>query len=212
MEVVSPSGGARNMGITALPIPSSTSTGYWPGHLHFVIPAKAEIRSHTHEAWCLRLWTPAFAGVPDAGFSIGDAGHYGHSIELFVKAALGNAANLAERFQSLIKAEFDCDVPDWVGNRLRELAVIDPGSTAFRHGQNYDKTSKRDLPVDGEYHVNLAHLPESLRALSTAFIGVVMAIGSGDGKSAKMGADKSNDRSAPAFHSSSSCPLGARNR
>ena len=116
---------------------------------------------------------------------------YRHSIELFVKAALGDAAkthdlaDLAERFQALIKAEFNYDVPDWVGKRLKELAAIDPNSTAFRYSQNYDKATKRDLPVDGEYHVDLAHLQNSMLALSTALIGVVVAIASGEGKSAK---------------------------
>ncbi|MBF0356900.1 MAG: hypothetical protein HQL43_16865 [Alphaproteobacteria bacterium] len=116
---------------------------------------------------------------------------YRHSVELFLKAALGNAAKshdlacLAEQFQALIKVEFDYDVPDWIGNRLKELAAIDPNSTAFRYSQNFDKATKRDIPVDGEYHVDLGHLQSSMLALSTALIGVVMAIAEGEGKSAR---------------------------
>jgi hypothetical protein len=30
---------------------------------------------------------------------------------------------------------------------LKELAAIDPNSTAFRYSQNYDKAAKKDVPV-----------------------------------------------------------------
>lgn len=107
---------------------------------------------------------------------------YRHSIELFLKAALGktakthNLAYLAKQFQELIKTEYDYDVPDWVGDRLKELATIDPNTTTFRYSQNWDKTTKRDLPVDGEYHVDLAHLESSMLALNSALMGVVAEI------------------------------------
>jgi len=97
---------------------------------------------------------------------------YRHSIELFLKAFLGSAgkthdlSSLADEFRVFIKAEFDADLPDWISNRLKELADLDPGSTAFRYNQNYDKASKSDLPVDGEYHVDLIHLQSAMSELS----------------------------------------------
>ena len=115
---------------------------------------------------------------------------YRHSVELFLKAALGNAAKthdlggLADQFQAFIKTEFDADVPDWIAKRLKELAAIDPNSTAFRYSQNYDKTAKKDVPVDGEFHVDLAHLQSAMAALNTALVGVIAAVARGEGKSA----------------------------
>jgi hypothetical protein len=52
--------------------------------------------------------------------------------------------------------------------RLKELAKIDPGSTAFRYSENRDETSKKYVPVDGEFHVDLRHLQRVMNALKTA--------------------------------------------
>ncbi|MBT3358824.1 MAG: hypothetical protein HN403_04265 [Rhodospirillales bacterium] len=115
---------------------------------------------------------------------------YRHSIELFLKSVLGgagkthNLSSLADDFQAFIKAEFGADLPDWISNRLNELAALDPGSTAFRYSQNYDKASKIDLPVDGEYYVDLFHLQSAMMALNSALVGVVAAKACGEGKSA----------------------------
>jgi hypothetical protein len=115
---------------------------------------------------------------------------YRHSIELSLKAALGVAAKthdldgLFDQFQAFNKHEFDAELPDWISKRLKELGAIDPGSTAFRYSQNYDKALKADVPVDGEFHVNLAHLQSAMAALNTALVGVIAAIALGEGKSA----------------------------
>ncbi|MFZ4071980.1 MAG: hypothetical protein ACOYJ6_17995 [Caulobacterales bacterium] len=115
---------------------------------------------------------------------------YRHSIELFLKATLGGTAKthdlarLSEEFRTFIKAEFEADLPDWISNRLKELSAIDPGSTAFRYSQNFDRASKADVPVEGELHVDLAHLQSAMLALNTALVGVIAAVACGEGKSA----------------------------
>ena len=115
---------------------------------------------------------------------------YRHSIELFLKAVLGkagkthNLSSLAEDFRAFIKVEFGADLPDWISNRLNDLAALDPGSTAFRYSQNYDKANKADMPVDGEYHLDLFHLQGAMMALNSALVGVVAAKACGEGKSA----------------------------
>ena len=81
---------------------------------------------------------------------------YRHSVELFLKAAMGEATKthsldrLADEFAAFVKQRFDADVPEWIVARMKELGSIDPNSTAFRYGQNYDRTARRDLPVDGD--------------------------------------------------------------
>jgi hypothetical protein len=116
---------------------------------------------------------------------------YRHSIELFLKAALGgrekthDLAGLSDEFRTFVKAEFDADLPDWISNRLKELSALDPRSTAFRYSQNFDRVSKTDLPVKGEFHVDLAHLHSAMFALNSALVGVIAAVACGEGKSAR---------------------------
>jgi|SRR5882762_6635186 len=105
---------------------------------------------------------------------------YRHVIELLLKAAISPTAPkehrldiLADKFVTSIKDEFDADVPDWIVTRIKELAKIDPGSTAFRYNENWDKTAKKDIPVDGEFHVNLRHLQSTMKALYTALTGAI---------------------------------------
>jgi hypothetical protein len=106
---------------------------------------------------------------------------YRHSIELLLKAAMGGTAKthsldeLADAFVAFVKREFDTDVPCWITFRIKELAKIDPGSTAFRHSENWNKTAKKDKPVDGEFHVDLLHLQRVMNALKTALYGLLDA-------------------------------------
>lgn len=116
---------------------------------------------------------------------------YRYSIELFLKAALGSRAKthrleiLANQFRDYIKSEFNSELPSWIENRLKELAAIDPGSTAFRYSQNYDRALNKDVPVDGEFHVDLVHLQSAMLALNTALVGVIAAVACGEGKSSQ---------------------------
>jgi len=54
----------------------------------------------------------------------------------------------------------------WIKERLAELAAIDPGSTAFRDGENYDKSTRSRVPVAGEVSADLRYLREVMEALN----------------------------------------------
>ncbi len=106
---------------------------------------------------------------------------YHHSIELLLKAIIGRTVKthslneLADAFVAFIKREYDTDVPAWVTVQIQELAKIDPGSTAFRYNKNWDKTTKKDKAVDGEFHVDLLHLQHVMNALKIALTGFLDA-------------------------------------
>jgi hypothetical protein len=77
---------------------------------------------------------------------------------------------LAGMFESTVKERFGEKVPSWITARLKELAEIDPGSTAFRYGENYDRQRKADVSVDGELYVDLGNLQAVMAALNAAFV------------------------------------------
>ncbi|MGI1663965.1 hypothetical protein ACRDNQ_17130 [Palleronia sp. KMU-117] len=116
---------------------------------------------------------------------------YRHSIELFLKAVMLDAAkthsldSLAEEYRAFIKEEFDADCPEWIITRMKELGGIDPNSTAFRYNMTYDKSAKADIPVDGEFHVNLHHFQSAMTALNVALVGTIAMVACGEGKSAQ---------------------------
>ena len=120
---------------------------------------------------------------------------YRHAIELLLKSVVRDAgkthglAELADQFRRDIEREFDADVPSWITRRITEIAAIDPASTAFRYNRNFDRSSKRDIPVKGEFHVDLRHLQKSIEKLSNALIEIFAAIECGEGKSSP-GADR----------------------
>ena len=116
---------------------------------------------------------------------------YRHSIEILLKSALGTVAKthdldtLCGESRTLIKAEFDADLPNWIISRLRELSDIDPSSTAFRYSQNLDRTTNRNMPVNGEFYVDLSHLQSAMTVLNTALVGAIAAIACGEGNSTR---------------------------
>jgi hypothetical protein len=50
------------------------------------------------------------------------------------------------------------------------LAIIDPGSLAFRYGDYGTPTAKDGSPIFDEIHVDLYHLKTAMRALNTALV------------------------------------------
>lgn len=99
-----------------------------------------------------------------------------HFTELLLKSFIGSSghdlAKLADEFEAAVKTKFGHSPPDWITTRLKEIAKIDPNSTAFRYSENYDKTLKRHVPVDGEVYVNLNHLEEAMKALRIGLLTV----------------------------------------
>jgi len=101
---------------------------------------------------------------------------YRHSIELLLKSFIGstghNLAALAHDFETAVKKRFGHAPSPWMIARLREIAAIDPNSTAFRYSENYDKARKMHVAVDGEMYVSLNHLEEAMQALRLALLSV----------------------------------------
>jgi hypothetical protein len=106
---------------------------------------------------------------------------YRHSIELLLKGVMGDSskthrlADLADRFATFIRKRHDRDVPAWITKRLKEIAAIDPNSTAFRYGTNHDPKTEKDVAIVGadELYVSLPHLQNAMVALNWALASVV---------------------------------------
>jgi len=117
---------------------------------------------------------------------------YRHSIELFVKALLLDAAKthnldtLADEYEAFITDQFGSPPPSWIVMRMKEIGAIDPNSTAFRYNQVYDRSIRADRSLDGEYHIDLNHLESAMSALVTALVGSIAMIDLGEGRSARI--------------------------
>ena len=104
---------------------------------------------------------------------------YRHSIELILKCALGGDADghrldvLADIFARRCMEQYDQEVPSWIITRLKEIAKVDPNSTAFRYAENWDAGTKTRAPFSGEFYVNLHHLQQAMNALHVTLAGVV---------------------------------------
>ena len=105
---------------------------------------------------------------------------YRHSLELLVKGLLGraprthNLATLADELSAAYLDRWQTPVPVWIIARLKELAAIDPGSTAFRYGENFDPVLKTDVsPVPSSLYVSLPHLQRAMLTLNAALRGAI---------------------------------------
>lgn len=108
---------------------------------------------------------------------------YRHSLELLVKGLLGGAPrthNLSALADLLDAASIDRwqrPIPGWIIARLKEIATIDPGSTAFRYGENFDPKLKTTVsPVPSAMHVSLPHLQRAMLTLNAALRGAMPEI------------------------------------
>ena len=108
---------------------------------------------------------------------------YRHSLELLLKEIVGrnrrghDLAELADALAKTVKARTGALMPSWIMNRLQEIASIDPGSTAFRYGENYDPIAKRPIPpVASAVYVSLPHLQRAMLTLNAALVGAIAEI------------------------------------
>lgn len=119
-----------------------------------------------------------------ADYSIGNAALflYRHSCELILKAALPRAkrnhdlVGLTNSFVAMVKEKHNEDVPAWITRRMKELAAIDPKSTAFRYGAYDAPIDAADRPIEFEAYVSLPHLKAAMLALNTVLISAVSEI------------------------------------
>jgi hypothetical protein len=107
---------------------------------------------------------------------------YRHSCELILKAALPepkrthDLSGLADSFVDMVKKQHGEDVPSWIIKRMKELAAIDPQSTAFRYGDYRAPIDGDGSPIDFEAYVSLPHLQAAMLALNTALVEAVSEI------------------------------------
>jgi hypothetical protein len=59
---------------------------------------------------------------------------------------------------------------------MKELAAIDPGSTAFRYGAYGTPIDAADRPIAFEAYISLSHLQAAMLALNTALVSAVAEI------------------------------------
>jgi hypothetical protein len=119
-----------------------------------------------------------------ADYRVGNAALflYRHSCELILKAAIPAARcvhdliGLADSFAAMIKEQYGQDLPEWVIRRLKELAAIDPSSTAFRYGAYGTPIDAADASIEFEAYVSLPHLQSGMLALNTALTSAVAEI------------------------------------
>lgn len=119
-----------------------------------------------------------------ADYRVGNAALflYRHSCELILKAALPgakrnhNLIGLTNSFVAMTKEKYDEDVPAWITRRIKELAAIDPKSTAFRYGAYEAPIDATDRPIEFEAYVSLPHLKAAMLALNTALVSAVSEI------------------------------------
>jgi len=111
---------------------------------------------------------------------------YRHSVELLVKDLIGaqtkthDLSTLADQLNATTLTRDGVEAPPWIVARLKEIARIDPGATAFRYAENYSRMQKRDVPVDGEVYANLNHLQRAMLTLYTALSGNVPEVANTD--------------------------------
>jgi hypothetical protein len=76
----------------------------------------------------------------------------------------------------MVKDKYRQDVPVWIARRMKELAAIDPNSTAFRYGNYGTPIDAEDAPIEFEAYVSLSHLQAAMLALNTALVSAVAEI------------------------------------
>jgi hypothetical protein len=107
---------------------------------------------------------------------------YRHSCELILKAAMPGSKpihdliGLTNNFVAMVKEQYAEDVPGWIVRRMKELAAIDPSSTAFRYGTYGTPIDAAGSPIEFEAYVSLPHLQTAMLALNTALISTVAEI------------------------------------
>jgi hypothetical protein len=99
---------------------------------------------------------------------------YRHAVEMALKGIMVSAprthdlSRLADDFEAFIKDKCGQSVPTWITARLKEIAGVDPNSTAFRYGQYQCKGPNQAALADGEIYIDLFHLQRSMKTLLAA--------------------------------------------
>lgn len=96
---------------------------------------------------------------------------YRHCLELVLKASIKTKSrhhklnNLVEDYVGHIKERYQQDVPDWIVNRIKEFACIDPNSMAFRYAEDKYEGNIACTPIDGDTYVDVNNLHRTMQEL-----------------------------------------------
>ncbi|PZV34888.1 hypothetical protein [Mesorhizobium kowhaii] len=108
---------------------------------------------------------------------------YRHSLELLVKDITRSSrrthdlSELAGELEATVIASSGFSAPTWIIKRLKEIAAIDPTSTAFRYGEKFDVASKQAVPpVPEAVYVSVPHLQRAMLTLNAALRGGIAEI------------------------------------
>jgi hypothetical protein len=99
---------------------------------------------------------------------------YRHAVEVALKGIMRSAprthdlGQLADAFNAFIADKCGQVSPRWVTARLKEIAAIDPGSTAFRYADYTRSGPTRAVLADSEIYIDLCHLQRSIKVLLKA--------------------------------------------
>jgi len=162
------------------PSEASERTDQWSGPQGFMIggmalPTHAELGEQYYDAANIIIEAIKRGDCEDYKLTNPALFLYRHWLELTIKYLIGRGvkghdlAKLADSFEAKVRKRFEVELPSWVTARLKEIAAIDPGSTAFRYAENYDRKRKADIPVDGEIYVSLPHLQQVMASLKAVF-------------------------------------------
>lgn len=146
-------------------------------------PTAAELAEEYFEAGDLILEAVKRGDIEDYKIANAALFLFRHGAELILKGGLGrfpkthDLSDLADDFAAFVKREHNEDVPDWIVQRLKELASIDNrGATAFRYGEYRDPLDKANPPLYDEVHVRLPRLQAAMKALRIALVLAVARI------------------------------------
>jgi hypothetical protein len=111
---------------------------------------------------------------------------YRHAIELTLKALLPSAGAhhrldaLGADLKAYIREQYQQEVPTWITERLKEIAAFDPGSMAFRYGEERYRGHGTLSPIPGETYVGVVQLQRAINELFSALASAAEKMGGGE--------------------------------
>lgn len=108
---------------------------------------------------------------------------YRHSLELLLKGSIRSESNhhklgnLADDYAKFIQEKYNQSVPDWIVKRIKEFAVIDPNSMAFRYAEDKYNGAKKLSPVDDDTYVDVTHFQRVMEVLYQALAKAAKVMG-----------------------------------
>ena len=156
--------------------PFSGPMGFMLGGMF--VPTRLELSRQYFDAANLLLEAVKKQRIEDYALTYPALFLFRHALELVLKSILMRRAEgapaghdlaaLLGHLQDFAKDRFHQEVPNWIVSRIQEFAAIDPGSTAFRYGQDrYGGKGSKQTSIAEEVYVGLPHLQAVMKELYT---------------------------------------------